>query len=84
MLVLLPHASYSFMNRIYTVVSMRCCLLLACSASIPTAWSAPGFTQQNGIIRLIGSSFGVLGINATFDYVVCNFLLYNIPFPVTH
>ncbi|KAL8974484.1 MAG: hypothetical protein Q9197_001274 [Variospora fuerteventurae] len=28
------------------------------------------FTQQNGRTRLLGSSFGVLGINATFDYVI--------------
>ena len=31
----------------------------------------PGYTQQNGRTRLLGSSFGVLGVNATFDYVVC-------------
>ena len=63
---------------------MRCCLLLACSACVPTTWSAPGFTQQNGRTRLIGSLFGVLGINATFDYVVCDFLLITShPFPVT-
>lgn len=29
------------------------------------------FTQQNGRTRILGSSFGILGINATFDYVVC-------------
>ncbi|KAL8649802.1 MAG: hypothetical protein Q9210_004180 [Variospora velana] len=28
------------------------------------------FTQQNGRTRLLGSSFGVLGINATFDYII--------------
>ncbi|MCJ1449298.1 MAG: hypothetical protein MMC23_009818 [Stictis urceolatum] len=30
----------------------------------------PGYTQQNGRTRLLGSSFGVLGVNATFDYVI--------------
>ena len=44
-------------------------------ALISAAWSAPGYTQQNGRTRLIGSSFGVLGINATFDYVVRRCLL---------
>lgn len=28
------------------------------------------YSQVNGRTRLTGSSFGVLGINATFDYVV--------------
>ncbi|KAI4146743.1 MAG: hypothetical protein LQ341_001996 [Variospora aurantia] len=28
------------------------------------------FTQQNGRTRILGSSFGILGINATFDYVI--------------
>lgn len=44
-------------------------------ALISAVWSAPGYTQQNGRTRLIGSSFGVLGINATFDYVVRRCLL---------
>lgn len=45
--------------------------LLVCSFLLPFAQSAIfGFTQQNGRTRLVGSSFGVLGINATFDYVV--------------
>ena len=61
------------------VVKMRCCLLLACMALIPAAWSAPGYTQQNGRTRLIGSSFGVLGINATFDYVVRRCLVNGLP-----
>lgn len=59
---------------------MRCSLLLACTAFRSVAWSAPGYTQQNGgRSRLIGSSFGVLGINATFDYVVCLRLLHGVP-----
>ena len=29
-----------------------------------------GYTQSNGQSRLLGSSFGVPGINTTFDYVV--------------
>ena len=30
----------------------------------------PGYTQVNGVTRLLGSSFGVPGLNVTFDYVV--------------
>ena len=30
----------------------------------------PGYTQVNGATRLLGSSFGVPGLNLTFDYVV--------------
>ena len=30
----------------------------------------PGYTQVNGVTRLLGSSFGVPGLNLTFDYVV--------------
>ena len=37
-----------------------------------------GYTQQ-GQTRLIGSSFGVIGRNATFDYVVCKLLVYAAP-----
>lgn len=29
-----------------------------------------GTYQVNGQTRLVGTSFGILGINATFDYVV--------------
>lgn len=29
-----------------------------------------GYSQQNGRTRLDGSSFGVLGINKTFDYII--------------
>jgi hypothetical protein len=30
----------------------------------------PGYAVLNGATRLEGSSFGLLGINKTFDYVV--------------
>ena len=30
----------------------------------------PGYAQVNGVTRLLGSSFGVPGLNLTFDYVV--------------
>ena len=30
----------------------------------------PGYTQVNGVTRLLGSSFGVPGLNLTLDYVV--------------
>ena len=29
-----------------------------------------GFSQQGGITKLFGSSFGLLGKDATYDYVV--------------
>lgn len=29
-----------------------------------------GYTQVNGVTRLLGSSFGIPGLNLTFDYVV--------------
>ena len=32
------------------------------------------YYQQDGVTRLIGSSFGVLGVNQTYDYVVCGIL----------
>lgn len=63
---------------------MRCSLLLACTAFISAVWSAAGYTQRSGgKTRLRGSSFGVLGINATFDYVVCVYWLHGIPSRVT-
>lgn len=36
-------------------------------------WGALGFgyTQSDGNTRLVGSSFGISGLNKTFDYVVC-------------
>ena len=40
-------------------------LFLAVDANIP------GYTKSNGHTRLLGSSFGVAGVNATFDFVVC-------------
>lgn len=50
--------------------------LLTCAASISAALSTNhAFTQQNGRTRLLGSSFGVLGLNGTFDYVVRAHLL---------
>ena len=50
---------------------MRCSLLLACIQFFPFVWSSFGYIKQaNGKTKLVGSSFGVLGINATFDYVV--------------
>lgn len=30
----------------------------------------PGYTQAGGQTRLLGSSFGVPGVNATYDYIV--------------
>ncbi len=33
----------------------------------------PGYTQVNGVTRLLGSSFGVPGLNLTFDYVVSTY-----------
>lgn len=60
---------------------MHCSILLACTAFFSAVRSAnPGFTQQNGRTRLLGSSFGVLGLNATFDYVVRKRLLLSITF----
>ncbi|SLM40204.1 Glucose-methanol-choline oxidoreductase, N-terminal [Lasallia pustulata] len=45
--------------------------LLASSALPYAVFSAPfGYNQVNGVTQLIGSSFGVLGRDATFDYVV--------------
>ena len=61
------------------MISMRYSLL-GFTAFVYAAWSAPGYTQQSGgKTRLIGSSFGTLGINATFDYVVCLHLPHGIP-----
>ena len=33
------------------------------------------FFQQDGTTKLLGSSFGLLGKNATYDYVVGNYLI---------
>lgn len=41
--------------------------LVAVALSAPLYW---GFSQQGGTTKLIGSSFGVLGKDATYDYVV--------------
>lgn len=30
----------------------------------------PGYIQANGVTRLLGSSFGIPGLNLTYDYVV--------------
>ncbi|KAL8833982.1 MAG: hypothetical protein Q9170_003984 [Blastenia crenularia] len=38
--------------------------------ALTTLSSSQGFTQQGGRTRLLGSSFGILGLNATFDYVI--------------
>lgn len=46
-------------------------LSLVVIATLSTVHAAiPGYTQNGGQTRLLGSSFGVPGINATFDYVV--------------
>lgn len=45
--------------------------LLICSYFFPGIHSElTGYSQINGQTRLLGSSFGILGTNATFDYVV--------------
>ncbi|KAI4162703.1 MAG: hypothetical protein LQ342_003749 [Letrouitia transgressa] len=41
--------------------------LVAVALSAPLYW---GFSQQGGTTKLIGSSFGVLGKDATYDYVI--------------
>ena len=46
-------------------------LLFACVAC-DVYW---GFFQQGGTTKLFGSSFGLLGKDATYDYVVGNLLL---------
>ena len=43
-------------------------LLVSANAAIP------GYVQSNGRTRLLGSSFGVPGVNTTFDYVVSMFV----------
>ena len=50
-------------------------LLLAVASSVFVEAAIPGYTQINGQTRLLGSSFGVPGTNATFDYVVSYLLL---------
>ena len=42
----------------------------ACLCHFVLAFS--GFTKTNGRTKLLGSSFGVLGVNRSFDYVVSN------------
>lgn len=32
--------------------------------------AVPGYTQAGGQTRLLGSSFGVPGVNVTYDYIV--------------
>lgn len=53
------------MVRFGSILSFSCCLL-SCAAE----W---GYYQENGQTKLLGSSFGTLGMNATFDYVVSAF-----------
>lgn len=53
-----PKASMQFMML----------LLYACLCHLSLAFS--GFSKVGGHIKLLGSSFGVLGKNETFDYVV--------------
>ena len=45
---------------------------LATLATLPVLVDAgvPGSSKLSGVTRLLGSSFGVPGINLTFDYVV--------------
>ena len=47
-------------------------LTFICSLIILNAVNAaiPGYTQLGSQTRLLGSSFGLPGTNATFDYVV--------------
>lgn len=60
--------------RVLQDISMRVTILLPCAALIWAVYSAiPGFTKSGGKTRLLGSSFGVPGVNATFDYVVGGF-----------
>ncbi|KAL9039526.1 MAG: hypothetical protein Q9214_004840 [Letrouitia sp. 1 TL-2023] len=41
--------------------------VVAAALSAPLYW---GFFQQSGTTKLIGSSFGVIGKDATYDYVI--------------
>ena len=69
----------AFLSALEGTFSMYLSSLLACAASISTTLSTnPAFTQQNGRTKLLGSSFGVLGSNKTFDYVVRAHRLRNI------
>ena len=47
----------------------RLCLLWMSLAPLSSCESY-GYYRVNGQTRLLGSSFGVLGINSIFDYVV--------------
>lgn len=49
-------------------------LFRICSYFFPTYSTITGYLQINGQTRLLGSSFGILGVNATFDYVVSGML----------
>ena len=82
--LIILHQHRSFRNISATALRLLCTRynmhyssLIAFVYLIRAVWSAAGYTQQNGgRTRLTGSSFGVLGINATFDYVVCLRLLH--------
>ena len=55
--------------------------LFLCMSLASNAHSAPlnfiqGYLQQSSQTKLLGSSFGVPGVNQTFDYVV-RILLFN-------
>ena len=62
-MILLVELNSGTMNRALTIVSA---LLAACSASVQ---AAPSFSHIRSR-SLLGSSFGVPGANATFEYVV--------------
>ena len=49
---------------------MRSLSTLVAVAMLSSGVLGSGYTQSNGQTKLVGSSFGVLGLNKTFDYVV--------------
>ena len=44
----------------------------------------PGHTRVNGVTRLLGSSFGVPGLNLTFDYIVRKITSTSVAETITH
>ena len=49
-------------------------LLALCVYPLVTISVPFGYTQVNGVTKLLGSSFGVIGIDTTFDYVVSSII----------
>lgn len=45
-------------------------LLLPCNSTVSASVSLGSYRDSVGQLRLFGTSFGLLGSNATFDYVV--------------